>query len=59
MKSLLNIALDVISSDEKRNRLMENLEAMDQSNSQSEIADDLERLATTTKDGHKEALEVT
>lgn len=59
MKSLLNIALDVISSDEKRNRLMENLEAMDQSNSQSEIADDLERLATTTKDGQKEALEVT
>ena len=59
IKSLLNIALDMISSDEKRNRLTENLEAMDQSNSQSEIADDLERLATITKDGQKEALEVT
>ncbi len=56
MNGLLNTVLDVISSDEKRNRLAKNLEAMDQSNSQSEIADDLERLAATVREGQKEAL---
>ncbi len=58
MNNLLDTVLDVIFSDEERDRLAKNLEAMDQSNSQSEIADDLERLVAITRSGQKEALQV-
>ena len=52
--SLLSVAVDLIKNDSKLEQIAETLEAMDRSNSKSEIADDLERLSVSIGKGRKE-----